>query len=118
MAFTIPWNLIGLQISGDIGDLTIYTDRFGKKVAFEKSPPKEPPSSEQIVLRSRFKQAQADYMAQSDQVKLAYEEATKRGSLTMTGQNLWISVAMRHTFDSLETLEVETGIELLKPTAV
>jgi len=118
MAFTIPWNLIGLQVSGDIGHLTIYTDRFGKKVAFNKSPPKEPPSPEQVNQRNRFKTAQKNYMDQSNETKLAYENATKKTSIAFTGQNLWISVSFSQDFESLRTLEKQSGEILTNPETV
>ena len=118
MAYTVPWHLIGLQISGDIGPYTIYTDRHARKVVFPKAPPKEPPSEFQIDLRARFKSAQAEYMAQTDQVKAEIEAATKKLSIPLTGQNLWISIAMKANFEVLQTIRDQSGINLATPTAV
>lgn len=115
MAYSIPWNLIGINVSGDIGDLTIYTDRFGKKVPFPKSPPKEPPSPEQTQVRNRFRSAQQTYMALSDSEKLAYEELTKKLSLMMTGQNLWISISMKGDVESLQTMMRQSGVTVPIP---
>jgi len=118
MPYTINWQLMGIALSGDIGDLTIYTDRFGRKIAFPKSPPKKPPSARQEVLRARFRTAQGNYMALSDAQKTDYENVTKRTSLGITGQNLWISISLKHTFDILRTVERQSGITLVQPTAV
>lgn len=112
---TIPYNLMGLQVSGDLGGVTIYTDRFGKKVAFPKEPPKTEPSPEQAALRNRFRESQEDYMAMSDQVKLDYENLARRTNIPMTGQNLWISVAMKNNISGLETLERQSGISVPHP---
>lgn len=112
MAYTIPWNLIGLSVSGDFADLTLYTDRFNRKVAFPKAPPEKPPTAQQTAQRSRFTQAQAAWKALDQSQKDSLEEATKKGSLVMTGQNLYISVALMNDTTALKTLERQTGIIL------
>lgn len=112
MAFTIPWNLVGIEVSGDIGDLTIYTDRFGQKVAFPKSPPKEPPSRLQIIQRASFRTAQAAWAALTPVEKSNLEEATKRVSAPLTGQNLFISAVIRDSNADLITFESQSGLPL------
>lgn len=116
MAWTAPWNLLGLQLSGDVGDVTIYTDRFNRKVAYPKAPPKEPPSTAQVALRNKFRLAVLDWKSQTDQVKENYEDATKLTSIVMTGLNVWVSVALTHRVDLLRTLERQTGLTLPNPT--
>lgn len=118
MALGIPASAIGLIVSGDVDGLTIYTDRRGRKVAYPKSPPKEPPTAMQTTLRSRFKEAQAEYMALTPAEKAAYELLTKATNLCMTGQNLWIHVAMKHTFGLLDTLQHQSGVTVVAPTPV
>jgi len=118
MAYTVPWHLIGTIVSGDVAGLTIYTDKRCRKVTFAKAPPLVPPSPAQIAMRARFRLAQSEYMAQSDQVKREYENATLKASLPLTGQNLWISVAIRHDLESLRTVSNQTGIDLTQPTFV
>ena len=108
MAYTVPWQLMGIWVSGDIGGLTIYTDRFGRKVAFPKSPPQEPPSEAQVHQRDRFRRAQVAWKALTDAEKTQLEIASVRGSLVMTGQNLFMSVAMRDDNIALQTLAKQT----------
>jgi len=116
MAWTVPWNFVGLEVSGDVADLTIYTDRFGKKVAFPKAPPKEPPTFNQMIQRQRFKDGQADWMALTDEEKANLELATKKVSAPLTGQNLWISSYIRNDSSDLETFERQSGVVLpLRP---
>jgi len=112
MAWTIPWNLIGIEVSGDIGDLTIYTDRFQKKVAFPKAPPKEPPSARQIAQRLKFKNAQAAWMALTFREQVNLEKATQSLSAPLTGQNLWISAFIRNDNSDLITFESQSGFDL------
>ncbi len=118
MALGIPASMIGIIVSGDIGGKTIYTDRYGRKVAYPKSPPKEPPTDYQIYYRSRFKDAQQAYMALTPSEKKAYEDLTKAASLCMTGQNLWIHVALKHTFGMLITLQHQFGITVTPPDPI
>jgi len=108
-------NILGLIVSGDLGPLTIYTDRHGRKIAFPKSPPKKPPSPAQLVQRERFKAAQAAYMAITPEQKHNYELITKRLALCLTGQNLYIHVALSHAFLSLTTMERQARVTVLHP---
>ncbi len=118
MALGISPNLLGLIVSGDVGGITIYTDRHGRKVAYPKAPPKEPPTQMQIDSRAKFKSAQAEYMALTSSEKQAYELLTKAANLCMTGQNIFISTAMRHTQGILDTIMLQTGITVVSPTPV
>jgi len=112
MAYTIPWQLIGLQVSGDFGDLTIYTDRFGRKIAFPKSPPKEPPSAKQVALRSAFKTAQASWSALTAAQKKTLEQACHKTSIPLTGQNLWIHSVLTKDNSAYLTIEKQSGLTL------
>jgi len=118
MAHTVPPSAFGLIVSGDVADITIYTDRFGKKVAYPKSPPKEPPSHLQSLLRNRFKVAQKSYMLESPSSKADWELLAQKANLCMTGQNLYISVSMRRTYDILDTLMNQTGVSVNPPIPV
>lgn len=118
MALGIPAAYLGLMVSGDIGGITIYTDRYGRKIAYPKSPPKKPPTELQTAVRSRFKAAQAEYMTLSPAQKADYETLVRHASLALTGQNLFIHVAMKHTGAMLATLVLQTGIEVPQPTPV
>lgn len=118
VSFTFPIHLLGLTVSGDVGPFTVYTDRFGKKVFFPKAPPKSPASDLQLLVRSRFMLAQTEYMSLSDADKLAYENLVRATNLCMTGQNLFIHVAMMHTFTFLDTLQRQAGIAVPAPSPV
>lgn len=118
MAWTIPWNLIGLSVSGDFGDTTIYTNRRGKKVTFPRSPPTKPPSPLQQHQRARFRQAQANWAALTPQQQRDWELVTMKASLCLTGQNLAIHYALLPEDDFLVTLERQTGIALTRPPKV
>lgn len=112
MALTLNANVLGLIVSGDVADSTIYTDRFGRKTVFPKSPPKEPPSPLQVQQRERFRLAQNAWMALTPAHRQALENATRACSLALTGQNLYIAIALRAEPDLAATIERQSGITL------
>lgn len=118
MALGIPASAIGLIVSGDVDGITIYTDRHGRKIAYPKAPPKEPPSDAQVALRARFKAAQAQYMSWRQPKRDAWEDLARAANLCLTGQNLLIHVAMKHTYEFLETIMRQTGIRVYPPDPV
>ncbi len=117
MALAVPASVLGVIVSGDVAGVTIYTDRYGRKVVFPKAPPKEPPTVYQIAIRARFKAAQAEYMSLSAADKRDWELITLRTSLCMTGQNLYIHVAMKGTFGTLDTLMRQSGVNVTPPSS-
>lgn len=117
MAYTVPADLLGLVVSGDLGGMTIYTDRFGKKVYYPKAPPTKPPSPLQVIQRGRFRLAQADYMQLPSADKRAFELLAQRASLCLTGQNLFIHVALDHDYVFLDTLQHQWKVNVPDPTA-
>lgn len=116
MPYADPLSCMGLQVSGDLGGLTIYTDRYGRKVAYPKSPPKKPPTDLQSYHRDRFRAAQQEYMALSPQHKADWESLVRRAALCMTGQNLFIHLALKHAPLDLTTLINQTAIYVDPPT--
>jgi len=112
MAWSIPWDLLGLVVHGDVGGYTVYTDRFGRKTVFPKLPPEKPHTERQRVQRQRFQQAVKAWKTLSEQEKKALEDAARKLSLVMTGQNLFISIALKHGKELKETIEAQSGITL------
>lgn len=106
---------LGLQVSGDIGPLTIYTDKYNQKIPFPKSPPKHPVSINQLLQRSRFAQAQRWWKDQTAAVKANYETLALKGGLAMTGQNLAIHVALKNDSEFLKTLMRQQDITVPIP---
>ena len=118
MAGKLQTGLLGFRVNGDFGGMTCYTNKNGKQVWFPFSPPTKPPTALQIAQRQRFAAAVNSYLSQSSSVKAQYELATQRASLCLTGQNLWVSVAMLHTFATLDTIAAQTKTTLPHPAAV
>lgn len=112
MAFTVPYSVLGLTVSGDLGGITIYTDRFGRKIAFPQAPPKKPPTPNQVHQRARFATAQKAWATLPVEQKALLELASVRGSVPFTGQNLYISVALKNDASALDNLATQTGLTL------
>ncbi len=119
MADTVlPASFLGLMVSGDINGLTIYTDRYGKKIVYEKAPPDKPPSALQVHQRSRFRDAMTNWRAAGQPVRDAWEAVSLRSHIAMTGLNLWLHFSLKGTAIGLNTFSHQTGITLSFPPAV
>lgn len=112
MAKTIPLNLLGTRVSGDLGGLTTYTNQHGLKVAYPIAPPKEPVSVRQQLNRNRFAWAAAKWKQLSEGEKTDLENATRATSLVLTGQNLWISASMRGNISGYNRVSRQSGVSL------
>jgi len=118
MGLGIPASAIGLIVSGDVGALTIYTDRFGRKVWYPKSPPKKAPSPLQSVQRQRFACAIQTWNATFPAERRQYERLSQKASLACTGLNLWIHLAFNQDALELDTLNRLAGENAILPPGV
>lgn len=118
MPYTVPWNLLGLIVSGDIGDFTIYTDRHMRKEVFPRAPPKEPPTARQIARRQAFARAVRNYKSLTPEETAQWENVTRMLSMPLTGQNLFISLSFSQDNDSLITLNRQAATTLTLPPPV
>lgn len=113
-----PLELLGLNISGDIGGYTMYQDRWRRLEVYPRSPPEVPCSAAQRRRRYQFAVAVQNWRDASEAVRQAYERASLKASLMATGHNLWIRESFRQDAGELATLEAHTGEVLPLPPAV
>jgi len=118
MAWVVPWDLIGMLVSGDVAGLTVYTRDDGRKVWFPVAPPDKPPSEMQLHQRERFRDAQAAWGSLSYSERAALEQAAAVLSLPLTGQNLFIHVALTDDQEALSTVERQSGRVLVHPAFI
>ena len=114
-ALAATLGLLGIEVQGDIGPWTVYTDRFGRKKWFLFSPPTKPATEKQVAQRNRFKTAQANWKNLTAAQKFDLEEACLKLSIVMTGQNLFISAQLTGKQDALQVIARQTNLNL--PTA-
>lgn len=106
------FNLLGFRISGDIGEYSTYTDRYGRKVVYYYTPPAKPPSPKQATQRARFAAAHANWKALTNIQKKALEDMSRALSLRMTGKNVYMSASMKNGTSQYLTLQKQSGIVL------
>lgn len=102
-------SLIGLSISGDLGDYTLFKTRRGKLVAYPRTVAGEPPSAPQVAHRAAFAVLVHRWNAFTSEQRTAYEAASQQCSLMMTGHNLWIHCAFKQDEAEIRTIERLTG---------
>ena len=104
--------MLGMRVQGDLGPWTIYTDKKGRKKWFLYSPPTKPATPNQIIHRNRFKTAIESWKALPDDEKAALENASRAASLSITGQNLFVSALLTSRSVSYAAVARQTGITL------
>jgi hypothetical protein len=115
MAYTPDWSLCGLTVAGDCGPLTIYTDKHFRKVAFPRSPPKQPASAIQIWQRDRWRVALANYHLLTEADRQNLDRCCHRLSLQMNAASLWLNLWFQPTDSLRQTLQRQSGLPLPDP---
>lgn len=108
-------SLLGVALSGDLGDLTIYQTQRGRTVAFPRTKPQKPPSPPQNTQRYRFRLAVDAWHALPSDQQAAYELVTRRLGIVMTGLNLWIHWSLCPNPDEFATIVHQAGLTLTPP---
>lgn len=106
---------LGFIIWGDLGHTTIYRDKQGKVVWFEKTWPHKPPSPKQTVQRAKMTAAAAAWQALTAAARKQWNLATRRASLCCTGYDLFVHWQLMQDAAAIRTLERQTNTSLLAP---
>lgn len=104
---------MGINIQGDFGPWTCYKSKKGKFVIFLKSPPGKPPSELQKKDRQLFRMAALAWRGLTEDVREAWELATKRLSLRLTGYNLFVWYYIKKDRAVIATIEHQSGLTLI-----
>jgi len=107
------FNLLGLNFQGDLGPLTTYTSKKGRRVWFLKTTPSGPSSDWQKIQRDKFRALALAWMNLTQEQRQAWHTAAKRASLRITGYNLWAYLQLTGDRAAIETVERQTGERLL-----
>lgn len=106
-------SLIGLQPTGDLAGLTAYTNRRGRIIWFPKSPPKCPPTDNQIRQRMRWTLIAHAWTQLTQEKRDAWNLACRRAHLYMHGYHLWVWWSSHQYLPTIRTIERQSGITLL-----
>lgn len=104
---------LGFVIWGDLGHTTIYRDKQGKVIFFEKTWPHKPPSPAQTIQRARFIEAAQAWQELTFIQKCQWNLATKKASLCCHGYDLFIHWYTKGDTAAIRTLEHQTETTLL-----
>ncbi len=107
------YRFLGWNTQGDLGPYTLYTDRRQSLVIFLKAPPRTPPSWRQKAQRNRFRQAASLWNALSPDRRKAWQLATDRAHLALTGYDLFIYFTLKNDRPAIQTIERQTHVKLL-----
>lgn len=112
-ALTGYMNILGLGIQGDIGDITCYRSTPGGVIWFTKAPPKCPATDLQNQLREKWRLIILDWTELPGASRAAWSLIVERASLSLSGINLYIWWRCSQDNSIIQTLERQTGIEVL-----
>jgi len=104
--------MLGFAVGGDLGDLTMYTRKNGRLVWFPRTVPKKPASVAQCYARARMTFHAMVWRATLPWKKALWKQATDKLSLAMHGYDLWQHYAWKADIDFLNTILIQTGIDL------
>ena len=104
---------LGFIIWGDLGHTTIYRDKQGKVVFFEKTWPHKPPSPKQTVQRAKIIEGAAAWQELSAADRQQWNLATTRASLCCHGYDLFMHWYLMHDTAGIRTIERQTRTTLL-----
>jgi len=106
-------SMLGLNATGDLGPLSIYKSQRHKLVFYPRVPALNPPSALQKVNRSKWRIAAMQWTGLPEATRQLWETASKRACLKVTGYNLWIYYATTLDRRTIQTIENQSGIDLL-----
>lgn len=107
---------LGMRPTGDLGPLTIYTNKRGRMVAFPKAPPLKPASMFQNAQRNRFRAVGRLWQTLTQDQRNEWQEAADAAGLYCTGFNLFLYYEITRDEASITTIERQTGRTLLPIT--
>lgn len=89
-------NVLGFYPYGDLGPLTIYTNRKRRVVAFDRAPPLSPPSWLQKRQRYALTAAAKSWSSLNATDRLWWEDRARLNHLKITAFNLYMHVQLTH----------------------
>lgn len=118
MAYTLPIHFLGLIVAGDIGDRTIWTDKYGRKVISNKNWPDKPASVAQLIQRTRWKKMCLNWRQLDDTSRQQWEEMSRLAWAPATGFNLFAHESLVAESGNVDTLRRQTGVSPPKATYI
>lgn len=108
--------ILGLQVQGDLGPITMYTQyKAGRRsiVAFPKIWLSDPTTLKQLNHRNRLRNAATAWRALTPATRLNWKLAARKLSLRTNGYATWVTWHMMRDRDFITTIERQSGLTLL-----
>lgn len=105
-------HLLGINVQGDIGPWTCYRNIRRGTTVFLRSPPKEPPSELQSMLRLKWSRIARLWQGISQVERNKWIKVARINRLRISGYNLFLWFHCTRDFGLLKTLTRHAGIEL------
>lgn len=114
MAFTVEKVLmfLGMNIQGDLGDLTVYRSTRKKYVWFGKAPPLNPPSPTQAAMRNVFRLTAMEWRSLSPEQRATWKRAAAGAGLRCPGPALFLWWLRKKDVGALATIARRSGESL------
>jgi len=112
----IPLNdvqLLGFDLTGDLGPWTAYTTNAGKAVLYPRQSPLSPPSDAQLLQRDAITEAAHVWQLFDQPTKTKWQQAARRAALRITGFNLFTYWWLRRDLPIIVTVSKQSGIDLV-----
>lgn len=109
------FRFLGWNTQGDLGPFTFYTSKRKGLIWFLRAPPTCPPTGPQLEQRARWAAAAENWSNATPETRAAWELASKRAHLRITGLNLWMYHQLSDDDAAVRTVEHQTGLTLLAP---
>lgn len=112
------FQILGIYVAGDLGDMTLYTNHKGRIIWFPRAPPTKPASDLQRMQRRRFGNAILNWRNLSLADKTAWCAAVKASGIDITSLGAWISLSMKPDPSGLALLQAHSLYTLPEPPPV
>ena len=106
------FTVMGMNPTGDLAGLTIYTAANKKPVIFLKAPPTSPPTARQQFVRAQMGYHATWWNSQTAETRDKWRRAAQGAHIRMTGYNLWQWWYWHQDAGVLATIQRQSGIDL------
>ena len=110
------FQFLGVLTNGDCGPYTFYTDHRKHLVVFLKTWPHDPATYNQKLNRDRWRHAAQRWQRLAPADRDLWRQISLRAHLTISGYNLFIYYTVNNGTAEIETLQRQTGLDVITPT--
>ena len=105
--------IIGLNPTGDLGDITFYTTKRRVVITYDKAPPLKPATNRQQVRRNRWRRAAEAWQLLPPSERAKWHRACRLARLHIHGYNLYVFFFSTQKASYVQTIERISRIDLI-----